>query len=57
MKSRHGARNAKGVVEGMGEGKGRVVLDEMDGGLAPGQYIAFYDDDGVCVGSSVIAEG
>ena len=35
---------------------GKIVLDEKDGGLAAGQFVAFYDEDAVCVGSAVIAE-
>mmetsp|Transcript_4518 Transcript_4518/g.5185 ORF Transcript_4518/g.5185 Transcript_4518/m.5185 type:complete len:85 (+) Transcript_4518:265-519(+) len=34
---------------------GKVVLDKKDGGLAPGQFVVFYD--GLeCLGSAVISE-
>ncbi|GMI37265.1 hypothetical protein TrCOL_g10042 [Triparma columacea] len=56
MKIRHGPKLAKGRVEEVGGGRGKVFLNEKDGGLAPGQYIAFYDDEGGCVGSCVIGE-
>lgn len=59
LKIRHGPRLAKGVLKleagGAGD-RGVVVLEEKDGGLAPGQYIAFYDEEAVCWGSAVIAE-
>ena len=58
LKIRHGPRLAKGVLklEGTTGDKGVVVLQDKDGGLAPGQYIAFYDEEAVCWGSAVIAE-
>mmetsp|Transcript_8719 Transcript_8719/g.15827 ORF Transcript_8719/g.15827 Transcript_8719/m.15827 type:complete len:713 (-) Transcript_8719:38-2176(-) len=55
MKIRHGPSLAKGKLELDAEG-GKIVLDEKDGGLAAGQFVAFYDEDAVCVGSAVIAE-
>lgn len=36
---------------------GRVLLEEKDGGLAPGQFVAFYNThDDECLGSGVISE-
>ncbi|GMH69213.1 hypothetical protein TL16_g05102 [Triparma laevis f. inornata] len=57
MKIRHGPSLAKGKLE-LDEDKegGRIVLVEKDGGLAAGQFVAFYDEAAVCVGSAVIAE-
>lgn len=58
MKIRHGPTIVKGTIQLQGQGKttvGKVILDEKDGGLAPGQFVAFYD--GLeCLGSAVISE-
>lgn len=54
LKVRHGERFHEGEVERMGGGKGRVLLDERDKGLAPGQFCAFYDYAGRCLGSGII---
>ena len=36
---------------------GRVKLDKKDGGLTPGQYVAFYELDGLeCFGGGIISE-
>jgi len=64
MKIRHGPtivngslqvsnKNPNSVELGIIEGK--ITLDKKDGGLAPGQFVVFYD--GVeCLGSAVISE-
>jgi hypothetical protein len=41
---------------GTGGGGGIVRLDKKDGGLAPGQYVVFYTDDGECLGGGIISE-
>lgn len=59
MKIRHGPTLVEGylrLLDADGRGnEGEVVLDTKDGGLAPGQFVAFYD--GVeCLGSGIISE-
>lgn len=58
MKIRHGPSIVNGTLQIEGEkgaDMGKVVLDEKDGGLAPGQFVVFYD--GIeCLGSAVISE-
>jgi tRNA-5-taurinomethyluridine 2-sulfurtransferase len=57
MKIRHGPRIVGGslsLTDGAGL-LGEVKLDHKDGGLAPGQYVAFYDDE-ECLGGGVISE-
>jgi tRNA-specific 2-thiouridylase len=57
MKIRHGPKLVTGMLmlEDETSSVGDVILDAKDSGLAPGQYVAFYD--GIeCVGAGVISE-
>lgn len=58
MKIRHGPTIVEGTIQLNDEDNltlGKIVLDGKDGGLAPGQFVAFYD--GIeCLGSAVISE-
>jgi len=62
MKIRHGPRLVEGTLTLFGgdgdnsDDEGDVQLDQKDGGLAPGQYVAFYLPDGECLGGGVISE-
>ena len=57
MKIRHGPRIVKGTLQLTELTAGNVKLDNKDGGLAPGQYVAFYELDGSeCFGGGVISE-
>lgn len=62
MKVRHGPNFASGTltIKNRYSKDGKVTLDEKDGGLAPGQYIVFYDcddvDDPECLGGGIISE-
>mmetsp|Transcript_8196 Transcript_8196/g.12337 ORF Transcript_8196/g.12337 Transcript_8196/m.12337 type:complete len:820 (+) Transcript_8196:102-2561(+) len=55
MKIRHGPTIVAGNLRIDSSTTGSVTLEEKDGGLAPGQFVAFYDDL-ECLGSSVISE-
>jgi len=57
MKIRHGPRLVEGTLtltdaDGF---EGDVQLDAKDSGLAPGQFVVFYDDE-ECLGGGVISE-
>jgi tRNA-specific 2-thiouridylase len=57
MKIRHGPRIAEGTLKLKDDTAGNVKLDNKDGGLAPGQYVAFYELNGSeCFGGGVISE-
>lgn len=55
VKTRHGKNLYEAIVHRTGADSGRVQLFTRDKGLAPGQFAAFYDTQGRCLGSSVIA--
>ncbi|CAN8074545.1 unnamed protein product [Agarophyton chilense] len=55
VKTRHGPRFHDAMLTRLDDDdKGRVELDSRDKGLAPGQFSAFYDYEGRCLGSGVI---
>ena len=55
MKIRHGPTIVSGVLCLDSVDTGTVKLEGKDGGLAPGQFVVFYDDV-ECLGSGVISE-
>ncbi len=55
MKIRHGPSIVNGTLRVDSRSTGCITLEEKDGGLAPGQFVAFYDDL-ECLGSGVISE-
>ena len=57
LKIRHGPTIVNGYLELLDDGVANVKLDQKDGGLAPGQYVVFYEPDGIeCYGGGVISE-
>ena len=59
MKIRHGPKIVQGTLQLIDDSKtvGNIQLDLKDGGLAPGQFVAFYQLNGdECFGSGVISE-
>ena len=58
LKIRHGPRVVKGTLSLKASGsKGNICLDEKDGGLAPGQYVVFYQaGTDECLGAGIISE-
>ena len=57
LKIRHGPKLVQGTVQLTDLCSGDIKLDHKDGGLAPGQYVAFYEVDGSeCFGGGVISE-
>ena len=58
MKIRHGPRLVEGTLELVPDdpNQGIVRLEKKDGGLAPGQFIVFYKEDGECLGGGIISE-
>ena len=57
MKIRHGPNIVEGIlkIDENSADEGRIILDKKDGGLAPGQFVVFYNDI-ECLGSAVISE-
>lgn len=55
MKIRHGPTIVNGMITSDNGADGKIILDKKDGGLAPGQFVAFYQDE-ECLGSAVISE-
>ncbi len=55
MKIRHGPTIVIGTIQLDTMSSGLIHLEKKDGGLAPGQFVAFYDEM-ECLGSSVISE-
>lgn len=56
VKIRHGPNMHRAQVTRTGMGTGAVLLENRDKGLALGQFCAFYEDDGTCLGSGIIAD-
>ena len=60
LKIRHGPKIAHGtlsITTNEQSHQGLIKLDKKDGGLAPGQYVVFYNvDNSECLGSGVISE-
>lgn len=55
VKTRHGPNYHECVTMRRGMDSGRVELKERDKGLAAGQFAAFYDYEGRCLGSGIIS--
>lgn len=55
VKLRHGPAINNCSLEQIENGKYRVILEERDQGIAPGQFAVFYDNN-ICLGSGVIGE-
>ena len=56
MKIRHGPRLVLGSLELLSKEAGIIKLNERDGGLAPGQYVVFYNENAECLGGGIISE-
>jgi len=58
MKIRHGPRIVQGTLLLKEDGStGNITLEKKDGGLAPGQYVVFYElGTDECLGAGVISE-
>mmetsp|Transcript_40116 Transcript_40116/g.96867 ORF Transcript_40116/g.96867 Transcript_40116/m.96867 type:complete len:599 (+) Transcript_40116:2-1798(+) len=59
LKIRHGPKLSSGtltMIDNDEMNSGTIKLDGKDGGLAPGQYVVFYDDNAECIGGGIISE-
>merc|ERR1712176_1706305 len=57
MKIRHGPKLVEGKLTMTSNSTGDVDLDMKDGGLAPGQFVVFYNTyDSECLGCGIISE-
>ena len=56
FKIRHGPTLVQGVLKLTEDAGGVITLDKKDGGLAPGQYAVFYNEDAECIGGGIISE-
>jgi tRNA-specific 2-thiouridylase len=56
FKIRHGPTLVQGVLRITEDAGGIITLDQKDGGLAPGQYAVFYNEDAECIGGGIISE-
>ncbi|KAL7506072.1 hypothetical protein ACHAXN_003397 [Cyclotella atomus] len=58
MKIRHGPKIVQGTLLLKDDGSsGNIRLEKKDGGLAPGQYVVFYEKGGdECLGAGIISE-
>ncbi|PXF45853.1 tRNA-specific 2-thiouridylase MnmA [Gracilariopsis chorda] len=55
VKTRHGPSFHNAIVTRLDDERGLVELEERDKGLAAGQFSAFYDYEGRCLGSGTIS--
>lgn len=53
VKLRHGEHEYKAKIKYLNKSRARLSLDSPDQGIAPGQFVTFYDRD-ICLGSAVI---
>ena len=56
VKVRHAPETANATIKVVLGGRAQITLDQKDGGLAPGQYVALYNEKGACYGSGIISE-
>lgn len=54
VKLRHGEHEYKAKIKFLNKSRAKLKLNSTDQGIAPGQFVAFYDGN-ICLGSAVIA--